>query len=159
MSDEENTTEENMNASQRTMVGTPTEEEDLDPNTVLAQANQAMKERWLAILIQFHNSKRYTDFIDNNFEIRDYINEEDKTIQTLVVEKPTAVGPKLAPGQIVKIHKLLTEHKAENVTDLVTKLFSILGQDEDVVNLIASANMDDVQAAAVQANLKGKLDA
>lgn len=121
----------------RLMAGAPHEEEELDADKVLTEASDAVKERWLGILIQLTNSKRFNEFLENNYEIRDYVDEEAKSIQTLVIEKPQAVGPSLTSSQVAGLMRTLKLYGVREPERALKAIFGVLGQEERPVILDA----------------------
>ncbi len=113
--------------------------DELDSEAVMEEANEVMKERWLSIFIQLTNSRRFNQFLDANFTIGDRIDEENRTIETLVVENPQAVGPKLTGRQLAGIRIALT--KVDDVDETFNKIMAILGQHE-VSNLVTASGED-----------------
>ena len=127
---------------------------DLSAEEVAEQANEAKKERMLAIFLQLMESSRFRKFVDDNFVIGDAINDETKTITTCVVEKPVAVGPRMAPKQLFAMKKLLVNHGVKDEDKAFYELCALLGQDPSTQSSIVIDT--DVEAAK---NLKDKLDA
>lgn len=134
------------------VLGTNDAPAELDADEVLSVAGDMQKDRWLAILIQLTNSHRFNKFLDDNFLIGDQIDEEAQTIQTLVVEKPIAVGPPLTAGQLTKIRMALSNAGVQEVDELFNKVLAILGQEDNSSGLVTPTGADI-------ASLKGKLDA
>jgi len=109
--------------------------EDATTQEVLDATSPAVKDRWLCIFIQLIASKRYKAFISANYDIADSINEEEKSIETLVIEKPLAVGPPLSPLQTMNIGKFLVDLKCQDVPSALQKFMAILGQDAPAISL------------------------
>lgn len=91
------------------------------------------KERLLHIFSELYKSKRYADFVDNNFNIVDQIDDENKTITTLVIEKPIAVGPKLSPSQIMRLQSVISSSGAKSTADTLKQILEVLGQEGNVI--------------------------
>ena len=128
--------------------------DDVVPEEVLAQANEVMKARWLSILIQLTNSARFNKFLEDNYTIGDRIDHENKTIETLVVEKPISVGPPLEMKQFWQIRKAIDLSGTEKVDEVFNAIMKALGQEPP--GLVTSATEADVRAAAAA---KDELDA
>lgn len=134
------------------------QDEDLIPEEVLKEANGVMKDRWLSIFIQLSNSHRFTKFLEDNFVIGDNIDHEHNVIETLVLEKPTAVGPALALNQVWQIRQQIRFSGANNPDALLKNILKVLGQEPP--EIITSASEADIKAAVAQEeDLKKKLDA
>lgn len=111
-------------------------DKELDPETVLATASQAKKDYWISIIIQLFNSHRFTKFVESNYLIGNAVNKEDQTIETIVVEKPIAVGPPLSSSQVVEIRQLLKLNECKRAEGTLKAILKLLGQDEDPSGII-----------------------
>lgn len=141
----------------RVFPGEKTDSVDLVPEEVLSKANEVMKERWLSIFIQLSNSPRFLQFLEDNYVIGDKLDHEANTIETMVVEKPTAVGPALTLNQAWQIRQEIRFSGATNSDSLLKSVLKILGQEPP--NLIMSATDADIkQAVDAEESLKKKLD-
>jgi hypothetical protein len=102
--------------------------EDAEPKEILEDAPPAQITRWLEIFFQLNNSKRFRAFVNSNYTIQDEINERDRTITTMVIEKPDAVGPPLAARQLIAIGKLLVVSgvKTEDASETIMAFMRIL---------------------------------
>jgi hypothetical protein len=122
---EENTTEQELTESEAGVV------------------SAVRQQRLLHIFMELGKSKRFTEFVDNNFDIVDQINDEEKSITTLVVEKPMAVGPQMSAKQVANIHKIIAASGTDKVGDTMRKLLETLGQDDS--GLIVESGLDASQ--------------
>lgn len=128
------------------------------PEEILAAANAAKKNRWLAIFIQLSRCERFLKFVEMNYVIQDKIDEATNTIETSVYENPRAVGPAMQRAQHAKIYALLKMYGTRHADKVYKELMAVLGQNEDKPALISSANQADLDDAVKQASLKVKLD-
>jgi hypothetical protein len=137
----------------------PGEKQDTDlvPEEVLKDANDVKRDRWLSIFIQLSNSDRYTKFVEDNFVIGDKIDHEKQTIETMVLEKPIAVGPALALNQIWQMRQSIRFSGANDPDTLLTDILKVLGQEPP--SIILNASDQDIQAAIDAQGDKSKLDA
>lgn len=134
----------------RIMAGAPETEGDLSPEEVLAQATTAAKDRWIGIFVQLANSHRFNKFLEDNYIIQDRIDAEKQTIETLVIERPIAVGPALSSAQLTEMQTLLKLSKCQHPEGVFEALLKLLGQDGPSIIL---ANGEALNT------LKNKLDA
>lgn len=107
------------------------EQEELEVTE--AEMSQAVKEYYLSIYSKLAESKRFRDFIAANFDIRQEINEEEKTIDILVVEKPVAVGPALSANQILKLQGVLGSYGVVDTVAAVQAVMRVLGQEQSII--------------------------
>lgn len=126
---------------------------DAIPEEVLGQASEAMKERWLGIFIALNNHQRFRKMLDSNYIIRDVVDDEAKTIDTQVIEKPVSVGPPLTGKQLWKMRQALQANGCVDIDKAFNDVMKVLGQ-EDAASIIMSTDVDSAQA-----NMKRKLDA
>lgn len=98
-----------------------------------AEMSQAVKEYYLSIYSKLAESKRFRDFIAANFDIHQEINEEEKTIDILVVEKPVAVGPALSANQILKLQGVLGSYGVVDTVAAVQAVMRVLGQEQSII--------------------------
>lgn len=107
--------------------------EGLLPNVDLRadelSATEPVKERWWSVQKQFLQSHRFLEFLKNNYVIVDEINVEAKTIETLVVENPTSVGPPMSSGQLHEIQTLINMSGCKKPDKVFQRILKILGQD------------------------------
>ncbi len=116
----------------RVLAGAPESDGDERiPEEVLAAASDAAKDRWIGIFVQLTNSHRFNTFLEDNFIIQDRIDEEKKTIETLVVEKPLAVGPPLSPTQLTELRTLLKIANCTQPEKVFESVLKLLGQEEN----------------------------
>lgn len=113
---------------------------DKDPEEDLATASESTKNRWLSIFIQLAKSKRFIHFVENNYDIKDFIDDEKKTITTLVIERPVVVGPAITVDQLRHMMKVLTNHRCKKPSDALHKIMEYLGQKKASQVLLASHN-------------------
>lgn len=106
--------------------GTP----ELDIDEQVEQMPQAQKDYWLAVYCALSSSKRFREFVKNNYDIGQKFDHEKKTVEIIVVEKPDSIGPSLSKAQIFKIHGLLTSYgvKPGSITDCTLAVLRVLGQ-------------------------------
>jgi len=126
------------------------------PEEVLEGAKQAAKDRWLAIFIQLSKSKRFKHYVLNNFDIIDNIDEETRTIETLVIEKPESVGPSLTSSQVQTMVTILKQYGCSSPTKAFSAIMAALGKGK--VASIVPASMEDLQQIKDQDDAKKKLD-
>lgn len=124
---------------ERLLAGAKTTDGDVDPEEVLAAASDLSKDRWLSILLQLVNSHRFTKFIEDNYVIQDRIDEEEKTIETVVIENPVATGPQLTSGQLSEIETLIRLSGCKHPNGVFKGIMKILGQEPEDKKLIVSA--------------------
>jgi hypothetical protein len=105
----------------------------------------AKKEFWTAVLYRLTDSKRFLDFVDANYHIAVAKDDEKKTVDVNVVEKPECVGPPLTVEQLLKLRNAVNNNEA-----MFMRVLKILGQKEPTVLL---AHEKDLQE-----ELKKKLD-
>lgn len=120
-----NKKEENISTSMatkdRVLLGV--DPEDLDAASI------ALKDRWLAIFIQLARSHRFLTFIEKNYAIQDIVNEEERTIETLVVESPLAIGPPLNSTQMIEIQNVIKLSNCTNPDQVFERIMKLLGQE------------------------------
>jgi len=130
----------------------------MTPEDIIAYANAAKKNRWLAIFIQLSRCERFLKFVEANYVIQDKIDEETKSIETAVYENPRAVGPPLSRAQVGKMLAILKMYNCRKSDEALKRILATLGQEEDAPKIITSASTKDVKEAAAQTVLKDKLD-
>lgn len=111
---------------------------------------------WSNALMKLTESARFIEFVDANYTIGLHKDEETKTVDVLVIENPTIVGPKLANDQIFNIHIACLRAGAKEPSKLLASILKILGQDAPIVQPYDAADLD---RAVNQEDLKSKLDA
>lgn len=121
------------------------EETDIAPEEVIESASAIMKDRWVSILVQLTNSHRFNKFLEDNFVIQDIIDDDTKTIETRVIEKPLSVGPPLTSSQIHAIRKIVKLHGVEDVDAAYNAIMGALGQD-DQPSIVLADSLDDLDA-------------
>ena len=99
------------------------------PQEISEEALAAQKELYLGIFYELNQSKRFVEFLNNNYDIQQIVDEETKTIDVRVIEMPTARGPKLGFDQIRKLHSAVVSAGVIDATLLVNKIMTILGQE------------------------------
>ena len=141
---------------ERVMAGAPTpiNGEDLTPDEVMDRASDAAKDRWIGIFVQLTNSHRFNKFLEDNYVIQDKIDEEKKTIETLVIEKPIAIGPQLSSAQLNEIRTLLKISGAKHPEGVFSAILKLLGQDGPTIIEATTGSIEELCGS-----LKGKLDA
>jgi len=134
----------------------------MTPEEILAAANAAKKNRWLAIFIQLCRCERFLKFVEMNYVIQDRIDEKTQSIETAVYENPRAIGPPLSRAQVGKMLSVLKMYNCRKPDEALKRLLVTMGQPDDAPAIITSATQKDVQEAAEQVaeqiDLKGKLD-
>jgi hypothetical protein len=108
------------------------------------------KDLYLRILFLLNQSERYIKFIDDNFDIHTAVNDEDKSIDLAVIEKPTVeqVDHKshelgLDTARSLKAHMYLKSLGVEKSSEAVKKMYEIFGgTDENAI--VASATDADI---------------
>jgi len=108
------------------------------------ELNAARQQRLLDIFVQLNKSKRFVDFIAANYLINSVIDDENKTIETTVIEKPISVGPKMSPLQVGKITTLIQACGSRNPVATLTELFNLLGQEESTLVLPSSSELKKI---------------
>jgi len=106
-----------------------TDEDAQEPGVVIADANEAQKDYWCEVLLQLTNSHRFNTFVEDNFEIQTFINDEEKTIDTRVIERPVSVGPPLSSGQLQEVRTILSLAGCNHPEAVFTAILKTLGQD------------------------------
>lgn len=100
------------------------------------EAVQAIRsQRLLHIFTELYKSKRFVEFVENNYDIVDEIDEEAKTITTLVIEKPLAVGPQMSAKQVASLHKIIVASGTEKIGETMKNILENLGQDDSGIIL------------------------
>ena len=122
---------------------------DVDIET-LKKVEEVKKQIWYGIFDQLSQSKRFIKFIDDNYSIVEERDEETKTIEIKVIEKPVAVGPALTSSQLVRLGKIMSTAGCKDVSGTMNKLLVALGQDEEASGLDLS---NDVNKALKQTKL------
>ncbi len=136
---------------------------------VLDSTPKEIKDFWLAIFLELNRSERYQKLVEEHFDIRKVINEEDKIIQINVIEKPPVDKDEpfvVNTTKMMKMHVALAQHGCKRPAAALATIMKVLrGKHvtaEQAPPLIVPANeadMDDeVAAARKQADLKKKLD-
>lgn len=142
----------------------PTNEADITPieshknvqeSPTANMDTEAKKNFWTGVLYKLVESKRFLEFLDNNYVIGVHKDDEAKTVDVLVTEKPVSVGPKLAGDQVFKIQAACMQAGARDTAALVKRIMGILGQEE---SLIISSSDADVRKGIDHDVLKSKLD-
>lgn len=111
-----------------------TEETDVPtPEEVVEGLSQARKDRIIAIFYALAQSDRFNKFVDDNFDISDRIDDEAKTIETIVVEKPVSTAFKLTPNQTIKLMATLKRLGVDNASEGVMEVSRALGDDSVLV--------------------------
>jgi hypothetical protein len=127
---------------------------DAIPEEVLGQASDVMKERWLGIFIALNNHHRFRKMLEANYIIRDVVDDEAKTIDTQVIEKPTSVGPPLTGKQLWKMRQALQANGCSDIDKAFNDVMKVLGQEDTGAGIIMSSDVDSAQT-----DMKRKLDA
>lgn len=120
--------------------GTPIGAE-LSSEEVAKAQQEIARDRYLGIFVKLMQSLRFKNFVESNFDITDRIDHDEKTIETLVIEKPVAVGPKLEPQQIVQIQAAVSGSGAKDAPATVKRILEILGQEGSVILTATEADM------------------
>lgn len=128
--------------------------DDKSPEEILKDSNEVNKNRWLAIFIQLSRSKRFVKFIEANYKILDRVDEEKKTIDTLVYENPKAVGPPLELVQTAKIFTLLKMYSTRHPQKVLKEILNVLDQNNESNSVISSATSQDIDKAVEESNIK-----
>jgi hypothetical protein len=133
---------------------------DIEPQQAASPTDgmdtEAKKSFWTNVLYKLVESRRFLEFLDANYVIGVHKNDEDKTVDVLVTEKPVSVGPKLAGDQIFKIQAACLKAGARDTAALVKSIMSVLGQEESLIIGISSDVA--VQNGIDHDLLKSKLD-
>ena len=117
------------------------EDYEMSPEEVAEAQQKVARERYLGIFLKLMQSERFKKFLEDNFDITDRIDHDAKTIETLVIEKPVAVGPKLAPQQIIQIQSAVSGSGAKDAPATVKRILDILGQEGSVILTATEADM------------------
>lgn len=125
-----------------------------EPEELLDDANETVKNRWLAVFIQLARCERFLKFVEANYQIVDRIDDENKTITTIVLQNNKAVGPPLELAQTAKIYALLKMYNCRNSQKAMNDILKVLAQDEDTPSIITSATEKDVDEAADESSIK-----
>jgi hypothetical protein len=128
--------------------------DDKSPEAILQDSNEVNKNRWLAIFIQLTRSQRFVKFIESNYKILDRVDEEKKTIDTMVYENPKAVGPPLELVQTAKIFTLLKMYNTRHPQKVLKEILGVLDQNNDGTSVISSATSQDIDKAVEESQIK-----
>lgn len=63
----------------------------LGQDAAIEQASQAHKDRWLEIFLQMMESDRFKQFVNTNFDIHSFVDNDEKVVHTRVIERPMEV--------------------------------------------------------------------
>ena len=127
------------------------------PSPTDGMDTDAKKAFWTNVLYKLVESRRFLEFLDANYVIGVHKNDEAKTVDVLVTEKPVTVGPKLAGDQIFKIQAACLKAGARDTAALVKNIMTVLGQEKNLI--IGVTNDVEVQNGIDHDLLKSKLDA
>lgn len=108
--------------------------EEIDPND-LSNLPEATKNRLLSIFLQSLGIHRVREFFAKNLVIQDRVDPEAKTIDTLVIETPIAVGPPLSSTQLYEIKQALSLFGCKNPDKAFESIMALLGQEKPLVEL------------------------
>jgi hypothetical protein len=120
-----------------------TNEDDLEEVTT-DTLSQAQRERLLHIFLGLGKSRRFMDFIENNFHIQEGVDHEQKTIEIQVIEKPIAVGPKMSPSQLSKLYTACKKYGMKEENKFFAELLEILGQEQSDIVLATDGDLRKV---------------
>lgn len=131
----------------------------------IANMLPAEKDLWLRVMFLLNASQRYTDFIDENFEIHTAVHEETKSIDVAVIEKPAVKEVEFKTGgdlqldvqKSLKAQMLLKKNGCENTADVLKGIYEIL-TNTPIDELVTSASDADInkELEAVKAANKFK---
>ncbi len=147
------------------------EEVDTVPSVqeVLDATSKEIKDFWLAIFLELNRSERYQKLVEDNFDIRKVINEEEKMIQINVIEKPPVDKDEpfvVNTTKMMKMHVALAQHGCKRPAAALAAVMKVLRgkhvsaeQSPPLIVPASEADMgDEIAAAKKQADLKKKLD-
>ena len=100
---------------------------------LISSMSETEKYQHLAYFLLFLQSPRFTDFIKNNYDIHQELDDEKKVVQLAVLERPISVGPRLSPTQLFKLQGLLASHGVQDVVACYNSLLKVLGQDSSPI--------------------------
>lgn len=114
---------------------------EIDPavEEFLAKANDSQKDRLLAIFFALAQSERFNSFLETNFDIKDEVDHEAKTIVTRVEEKP-AEPIKLNANQRLKLATVLTKYGVTQTKEATDAVMAVLG-DDSPIQLVSSEDL------------------
>jgi hypothetical protein len=120
---------------------------DAEIDDQIVGMTEQQKDHWLAIFGGLSASPKFKEFVALNFDIQNVVDDEKKTLEVRVIEKPGAIIPKPTPNQIFKLHKTLISNgvKAERATECTNQVLTILGQPVSSGSLVASATDADLK--------------
>lgn len=122
---------------------------------------EAKKKFWSEALMQLTESKRFLEFVDANYTIGIHKDDETKTVEVQVIEKPTVAGPPLTADQTFKLHVACARAGAKDPLVLLRQILRILGQEPPSAIISPSGEAELKQAIAAadaQDKLKQGLD-
>ena len=140
---------------------------DLDEAITAQLANMSMAEKdmWLRATILLNHSERYSQFLNENFDIHFNVDDESKQISVVVVEKPEVKTVELKSSDMqidvqksLKAQMLLKKHNCENTAEVMKGIYEILTNtpaDELVTNASEADIRRELDAIKHQAKLKG----
>lgn len=87
------------------------------------------KEAYAAVMAELMKSERFLNFLANNFTIQKIVDEDEKSIEIRVIERPTSVGVPLTQIQLKDMYNACSSSGVINTRELMIKLLTILGQE------------------------------
>lgn len=127
------------------------------PTSILSQLSpEARKAFWDGVFQKLTESDRFLQFVDANYTIGVNVNEEEKTREVIVIEKPTVVGPPLSGDQRFKLHVACLRSGAKDPMALLTHILKLLGQ-EPPSKIITSADDAELKRAVAEAEAQDAL--
>lgn len=121
----------------------------------VAAMGPAEKDLYLRMLFLLNQSERFTKFIDDNFDIHTSVNDEARSIDLAVIEKPDVkevafktVGMELDVAKSLKAQMILKHNGCKNTAACLKSIVQILtGQSlDDKPKLVTSATDADISA-------------
>lgn len=127
---------------------------------ILANMPEAQKILFLTQFLLLMRHAKFHDLIEENFEIRNYVDDENQSIDIQVHLKPTKPQPKVSGTQMMKIHSVLLKYGMQDKASKVLKEITDILKEKDTPSIL-TASEGDMNAAIADArkqeDLKAKL--
>lgn len=135
---------------------TPIESGRKNQDEVTGKTEEAKRIFWSQALMKLTESQRFLEFIDRNYVIGIHKDEETKTVEVRVVEKPVISGPPLSAEQRFKLHVACLRSGAKDPMTLMNHIFKLLGQ-EPPSKIISSVDDAELKRAVAEAEAQDAL--
>lgn len=121
-----------------------------------AMSPEAKKAFWDSVFFKLTDSDRFLKFVDANYDIGFLKDDDAKTFEITVIEKPVSVGPPLSAEQRFKLHVACMRAGAKEPLVLMGHIFKLLGQ-EPPSSIITSADDAELKRAVAEAESQDSL--